>query len=187
LSSNGPSLQFQLDNQFGQTVNLADHKGKIVLLTFLYTKCTDICPTVTDNLRDLHQLLGNDAQNVALMVVSVDPKGDTIKSAHDYSQKWNMLDKWDFLVGSSEELSTIWDAYYLDPVEYDSNKDIDQGVIQVDSRGAIDTLQQSVTRRYAVTHSAPVYLLDKKGIARIVFTPPFEPEELVNDLRILME
>ena len=40
---------------------------------------------------------------------------------------------------------------------------------------------------YLVTHSAPVYVIDSDGIRRVLFTPPFNPEDLAHDVRLLLQ
>ena len=99
LSSKAPAASFRLQNQFDLPVSLSDHTGKVVLLTFLYTNCPDICPIVAVNLRDVHRVLGDDAGDVALVAVSVDPERDSVQAAYAYSEKWQMTHRWDFLVG----------------------------------------------------------------------------------------
>ena len=116
LTSAEIATPFQLEDQFGKSVNLTDHSGKVVVLTFLYTNCPDTCPIVTSQLLDTHRLLGQDASRVSFLAVSVDPERDSVGDAHTYSQKWDMVDKWGFLVGTREELRPIWAAYYIDPV-----------------------------------------------------------------------
>ena len=115
LTSNSPAPPFELENQFGQRVSLSDYKGEVLLLTFLYTSCPDICPLTTSHLRDAHEMLGDDADGVDFVAISVDPERDTVEEAYSYSQKWGMTDTWDFLVGERQQLSPIWKAYYLDP------------------------------------------------------------------------
>lgn len=186
LSSKAPAASFRLQNQFDLPVSLSDHTGKVVLLTFLYTNCPDICPIVAGNLRDVHRVLGDDAGDVALVAVSVDPERDSVQAAYAYSEKWQMTHRWDFLVGTKEELSDIWKAYYLDPM-VDDHPNNDKVQVQADQqRGAVGALQQQVSERYLVSHSAPVYLIDREGLMQVVFTLPFEPEAMAHDVRLLL-
>ena len=115
LSLPRPATPFELENQLGQSISLADHEGKVVLLTFLYTRCPDVCPLVTSQLRDTYQILGSDANDVAFIAVSVDPERDTVEAAYEFSERWGMTASWDFLVGDRNELSGVWSAYYIDP------------------------------------------------------------------------
>ena len=183
-----PAMTFELRNQFGQQVSLSDYAGKVALVTFLYTNCPDVCPIVTSQLGDAHAMLGDDASDVAFAAISVDPRRDSVQAASAYSDKWKMTYKWDFLVGGEGELSPIWKAYFLDPV-------IDEGSHQTDvhsdeenqPKGDVSGLRDDIADGFLVIHSTPVYLIDRDGIKRVVFTPPLDPEALVHDIRLLLE
>lgn len=184
-----PAAIFQLQDQFGRPFSLSDHRGRVVLLTFLYTSCPDVCPIVTSQLREVHQMLGQDAGRVSFVAVSVDPERDTVEAARAYSEKWDMLDKWTYAVGSREELSPVWAAYYVDPT-------VDEGQEQTPEKEASPTptrqtgvagLREDVLKEYQVAHSTPVYLIDQQGQTRVLFTPPLDTQALVHDIRLLLD
>ena len=81
LTSGDAAAPFELRNQLGDRVTLSDHAGKVVLLTFLYTNCPDVCPITTRLLRDAHELLGDDADDVSIVAISVDPERDSVEAA----------------------------------------------------------------------------------------------------------
>ena len=132
---------------------------------------------------------GGDAARVSIIAISVDPSRDTPQQVRAYSQQRNMLDKWSFLTGSEEELSDLWEAYYVAVERTD------------DSGGAIESLGTDLARdaltsgeglseqaAYLVTHSAPVYLIDQDGTMRSVITDlTLDPEPLVHDIRLLLK
>ena len=184
LTAGEPATPFELVSQSGRSVTLSDYAGKVVLLTFLYTSCPDLCPAVTAELRDTHKLLGDVADEVAFIAISVDPGRDSVESAREYSDTWGMTERWDFLVGDEETLSPIWKAYYIDPGIDHGPEDDEDGSAQDHDGGPLDRL---VEDSYLVIHSAPVYLIDRKGIRRVLFTPPLEPEALANDIRRLAD
>src|SRR6516162_1458068 len=68
-----PAPTFQLKDQFGNSISLAQFKGKPVVLTFLYTHCPDVCPLTAEKIHTAMQSLGSNAQNVAVVAVSMDP------------------------------------------------------------------------------------------------------------------
>ena len=179
LTAGEPAPDFDLVDEHGRAASLADYGGKILLLTFLYTSCPDVCPAITADLREAHRLLDDDAAGVSIVAVSVDPARDTVESARRYSDRWEMTDRWDFLVGDEEELSRLWAAYYIS-VAVDAESAEEDGK---DGGGALDTLARD---SYLVTHSAPVYLIDAGGIRRVLFTSPFDPEDLAHDVRLLL-
>ena len=189
LTSSDPAPSFRLSNQFGQPVKLADYRGKVVVLTFLYTYCPDICPIVTSHLRETYRMLGDDSRQVAFVAISVDPERDTVQRAHDYSEEWGMLEKWAYLVGDAEQLSSLWRAYYIGPaVDERVRNDQREAAAHSDvpHPASVEELGQNIAARYTVTHSAPVYLIDREGRMRVLFTLPFDPSALAHDVRLLL-
>ena len=180
---------FELTDQFGRSASLTDYDGDVVLLTFLYTYCPDVCPAVTGHLRTTHELLGDDAERVDFVAISLDPERDTVERAHEYSEAWRMLDKWDFLVGDREQLASIWKGYYVDPVQAEWIR----GEPTASPRAAgqtpsgADALRRAIATRYEVLHATPVYLIDRDRSIRVLFTPPLDPDAIAHDIRLLLK
>ena len=185
---------FHLSDQFGHHLGLQDMAGKVVVLTFLYTYCPDVCPIATETLRRAHQLLGNDASQVEFVAVSVDPRRDSVERAYRYSQEKGMQDRWRFLVGTEEQLAPVWQAYWLDPIRDVSDRRGDSpDSDHPEEPGDAEAHAQAVTAGgpgsggYTVSHTAPVFLIDRQGCRRVIFTSlSLDPEPLVNDIRILL-
>ena len=176
LTSNDPTPSFHLQDQFGQSVDIADLRGKVVVLTFLYTNCLDICPLITETLRRAYDSLGKDAQGTAFVAISVDPSRDTVEQIYRYSKQKGMLDKWAFLTGSYEDLEPVWLEYYV-AAEMETDAEA-----MTTALGAEDTYVG-----YLVGHSAPVYLIDPTGRLRVVFTNlTLDPKPLLHDIWLLM-
>ena len=187
LTARSIAPDFELTDQFGSSHSLAEHSGNVVLLTFLYTHCPDICPVVADHVRNVHRLLDDRAGEVSLLIVSVDPERDTAEAALSYSEAWQMEGSWSYLVGAEEELSPVWEAYYVDPVRIDSAEDsVDSGGGDSNLAG-VDALYEGVKLRYTVTHSAPVYLIDRTGVMRVLFTLPMDPADIAHDVQVLLK
>ena len=213
LTAREVATSFTLTNQFSRSVSLDDYRGKVVLLTFLYTNCPDICPLTTSNIREAYELLESDAEELAMVAVSVDPERDTVEEALDFSQHWQMADRWDFLTGQRAELERIWRAYYIDP-SVDSSADSHETSApssQPRRTGGVGAPGQDIPGRpvpaagsgqalskapgelvepskgYLVSHSSPVYLVDRAGLMRVVHTLPFEPDGLAHDIRLLID
>lgn len=167
-----PAALFTLQDQFGQLVSLSNLKGKVVVLAFIYTNCTDVCPLTTQTLGMAYDALGDDVKNTAFMAVTVDPERDTVQQAYSYSEQKGMLRKWSFLTGSRQELEPVWRDYYVD-----AEKETSQ-----------ETSVPGPTGGYLVSHSAPVYLIDRDGVLRIVTTtPPLVAQPLVHDIQLLLK
>ena len=191
---------FQLRDQFGETVGLSDLAGKVMVLTFLYTHCPDVCPIMTETLRQTYQLLGDDSSQVNLVAITLDPNRDSVERAYEYSQERDMLDKWRFLVGSEDELDSIWKSYWLDPIRGIPAGQVDRHDYSPDGNG--DGSRQDAalalededrpssvprTNDYLVSHTAPVFLIDKEGYRRVLFTDlSLDPHPLVHDIRLLV-
>ena len=188
LKSGDIAPNFELTNHAGQSVSLESLKGDVVVLTFLYTNCPDVCPIVTSRLREVQTLLESDADDARFVAVSVDPDRDTIESAREYLEKWELSANWHFLVGDGPELEEVWKAYYVDPAVSDHDPlESGQASPTPEPRGPIDTLSAEIAKRYLVIHSTPVFLIDRDGRRRVVFTPPLEPEMVAEDIQRLLE
>ncbi len=151
---------FALRDQFGTRVRLSDLQGQVVVLTFLYTSCPDLCPLVTGKLRKTIESLNNLTPRVAFLAVTVDPDQDTIKRVYTYSQQHGMLDRWHFLTGEAKQLQPIWEYYWVGKVWKDEKGD--------------------------VMHQAPVHLINRQGMIRVVYGNSFRPADLAHDITILL-
>ncbi len=180
------ATDFTLVDQFGESVSLSQKRGEVVVLTFLYTYCPDICPVVASHLTDIHEQLAKDGDIVkafSIIAVSVDPERDTVERAHEYSTQYGMLSDWAYLVGTESELSEIWDAYYVSPAPRQGDE---PETDPLDQDGSIDALLDLIGAAYTVDHQAPVYVIDRDGMMRSLFTLPFSPEDIAADVRSLL-
>ena len=179
---------FRLTDHFGKSVSLGLYnEGKVVVLTFLYTYCPDICPIVAHHIKSVYDSLGDDAGDVAIVVVSVDPERDTVERAREYSEAWGMAENWGYLVGSEDELSPVWEAYYVVAAVDEEARVADvPEEWKVDRVRGVDALSRDIASRYTVAHHAPVYLIDRQGRVRVLHTLPFDPADVVADIRALL-
>ena len=188
LTSESPAASFELRNQFGETVSMADRRGRVVVLTFLYTACPDICPLTAERLRAAYELLGEAAEDVSMLVVSVDPERDTEEAALAYSKKWGMERRWDYLVGDRDSLSATWRAYFVAASVEDGGGTVPATRPEGEAgKSGVEGLREAIEERYLVFHSGPVYLIDREGAMRVLFTLPFEAADLAHDVRLLLE
>ena len=188
LKSGDTAPNFVLTNQAGRSVSLENLKGDVVVLTFLYTNCPDVCPIVTSRLREVEELLGPEGNAAQFVAVSVDPERDSVESAREYLNKWKLSGNWQFLVGDRPKLEEVWKDYYVDPAVSDHDPlEPGQAGPTPEPRGAIDALSAEIAKRYLVVHSTPVFLVDRHGKRRVVFTPPLVPEEVTEDIRLLLD
>lgn len=154
-----PAPAFSLHDQFGKVVTLAQFAGKPLVLTFMYTHCPDVCPIMAERLHSVMVGLGADAQRVAVVAISVDPRGDSVASALNFSQVHHMVDDWHFLVGTHAELAPIWTKY------------------AIDAQPAAATVSM---------HTAVLYVIDKQGHERALLDQDFTTAQLTGDLKTLL-
>ena len=109
---------FALVNQSGKTIHVAQFRGKVVLLTFIYTRCplADFCPRMSANFAEIDKALASDAKAYAgthLLSVSFDPKYDTPAVLRSYggahTGKFTNEDfkHWDFAAPPVAELPKV--------------------------------------------------------------------------------
>ena len=84
MQSPDPAPDFTLTAHTGQPVSLSDFRGKLVLLYFGYTFCPDVCPTTLVELAKAVNLLGRKAEQVQVVMISVDPARDTPEKLAEY-------------------------------------------------------------------------------------------------------
>ena len=73
----GYGSDFRLSDHNGKSRTMADFRGKVVVMFFGYTHCPDVCPTTLAEMKQVMQILGNDAQRLQVLFVTVDPARDT--------------------------------------------------------------------------------------------------------------
>src|ERR1700752_3964948 len=78
----GRSLALADHNSAPRT--LADFRGKVVLLTFGYTRCPDVCPTTLSDLATAVRRLGDEGSRVQVLFVTVDPRRDSAELLRNY-------------------------------------------------------------------------------------------------------
>ena len=154
-----PTPNFTLTDQAGQKVSMADQRGKLVLLTFLYTNCPDVCPLITQNLNQALQMLGTQRDDVRVLAVSVDPEGDTPKSVDEYAKAHHLLPEFHYLIGSRDELTKVWKAYDVAAVASDPE---------------------------LVDHTAYTMLVDQSGEGRVIYDSQVKAKDVVHDVRALL-
>ena len=107
-----PPADFRLTDQDGRTTTLADVRGKVPIVTFLYTTCEDTCPLTTQQIRGALDDLGHD---VPVLAFAVDPPRDTPERARRFVAEQKMIGRMRFLTGPRAELAEQWRAYGIRP------------------------------------------------------------------------
>jgi protein SCO1/2 len=136
---------FALTNTHGERMQLAELRGKYLLLFFGYTYCPDVCPTTLADLSRAVQALGAKAEQVQVIMVSVDPERDTPQrlGAHLAAFDPSFIG----LTGTPEQVSALATAF---------------GIFYEKHEGSPAT-------SYLVDHTASVTLVDPEGYVRMLF------------------
>jgi len=111
-------------NQDGKKVNLREmvDSGKPVIFDFIYTTCTTICPVLSASFTNLRKQLGEDADKVQLISLSIDPEHDRPEQMKKYLSRYKAGKGWDFLTGSRENIDRVLrslDATVIDKMAHE--------------------------------------------------------------------
>jgi protein SCO1/2 len=151
---------FVLTDQDGAKMRLSGLRGKLVLMTFGFTHCPNICPTTLANLAAIcNGLPAQDRERVRVLFITVDPARDTPKALKEYVGFYAR--GFSGLTGSADEIAKVakdYGAYYEAQMQ--------------DSQVAGDY--------YTINHSAYVYLIDPEGRFAVLY----DNDKLVNHARI---
>lgn len=149
---------FTLTSQDGAHVSLADFRGKVVAVTFIYTLCTATCPVLTPMLSMVQDQLGSDfGRKIVFASITLDPERDTPEVLRLYAQAYGAdIRGWVFLTGSPAAIRDLTDHYGVFAVRND--------------RGDVD-------------HSFLTSIVDPHGILRVQYAGVrFDPQEFRRDL-----
>lgn len=158
-----PAPEIGLRSSTGKLVRLADMRGKIVMVTFVYARCPDICQVIVESMRAAKLDLGARGSRVELVAVSVDPEHDTPKLVNEFRRRHRVADSLQYVVGSRSRLESVWR---------------DWGV----------AAQENFDNPELVEHSGVVWLMDAQG-NRAVYVPLSEVtvKTLVHDATVLLD
>lgn len=149
---------FTLDDQDGRRVSMWSLRGRVVVVTFLYSHCVDTCPLTATTIGGALDEVGHD---VPVLAVSVDPANDTPGSAAAFLARRSMTQRMRFLLGSRATLAPIWARYGVRP--QGAGFEHSASTVLIDRRG-----RQRV--------SFPVDQLTDRGLAHDIVRLEAEPE-----------
>lgn len=162
ISGTGLGTDLSMPDATGTLRTLDSYKDKVVVVFFGFTQCPDVCPTAMAELAHTMELLGDDAKQVQVIMISVDPERDDPKMLLEYVGAFHP----DFigLSGTPEQLHTTaksFKAFYAK------------------APGA-------TPEQYTMDHSSSFYVFDKKGDVRILMGGNASAKEIADDLRQLL-
>ena len=112
-----------LVDQSGQKVSLRAllDGGEPVLVNFIFTSCTAICPVMSGTFAQVQKDLGADAGKVRMVSISIDPEHDTPAELSRYAGRFAAGPQWTFLTGASDDVVAVqraFDAYRGDKMNH---------------------------------------------------------------------
>ncbi|HZJ24852.1 MAG TPA: SCO family protein [Anaerolineales bacterium] len=110
----GEAPDFQLTDQNNSVVKLSDFRGRVVVLTFMDSKCADTCPLTAVHFREAYrQFDQNETQQVVFLGVNVNVEENAVADILETTRAWRLdeVPDWHFLTGSREELEPVWKDY----------------------------------------------------------------------------
>lgn len=159
-----PDLRFKLVGPWSKPLSEADFQDKVVMMFFGYSNCPDICPTTMAQLSQVMHLLGDDADKVRILFVSVDPHRDTPEKLQAYVEAFDTHAIG--LTGSEEQVAELARRYRV--------------AYQIEKPRTEDP------NSYEVAHSRGVYIFDGKGKAALLASDSETVEALANSVRPLL-
>jgi cytochrome oxidase Cu insertion factor (SCO1/SenC/PrrC family) len=156
LPGGGRPRDFTLTDQSGRMVSLSEFRGRVTVLTFLYSACGATCILIAQQIRGALDELPH---RVPVLIVSADPAADSPARVGRFLARVSLTGRVHYLTGPIGSLRAIWRAY---------------GVVPAGSG------------RSFFERSASVLLLDRSGRARVLFqSEQLTPEALSHDIRKL--
>jgi protein SCO1 len=152
---------FSLRGSDGSDLKLSGYRGKIVLLSFGYTSCTEVCPVTLGILAAARQELGAAASDVQVIYVTVDPERDNAARMRKFLGAFDPS----FLggTGTAQQLAAVRTDY-----------------------GISVSQKMPIPGGYVLSHSSFVYLIDRDGNLRALMPFGHNADDFAHDLRILL-
>jgi protein SCO1/2 len=149
---------FTLRDQRGAAISLSQIRGRVLALTFLDTRCLNLCPLQASLLGTVQSDLGKSAP-FTVVVVSVRPEADTPGAIAGFADAHGLKEPFYWLNGSRSQLAAVWGSYGISV--------------------------QAATGDLA--HSSVIYLIDRRGYERVGFADVPQPGWVEGDVRLLAE
>jgi protein SCO1/2 len=153
---------FALTDHTGRARTLKDFRGKVVALFFGYTHCPDVCPTTLSEFAMALKQMGNEAQKVQVLFVTVDPERDTPELLAQYVPAFNPS----FL------------GLYTDPKSL--------AKLAAEFKVVFQKNVGNDPKNYLIDHSAGTYVFDPQGRLRLLIPYGSKPKNIAADLHTLL-
>jgi protein SCO1 len=152
---------FTLVDQDGKSFHFSRARGKLVLVTFIFTNCPDLCPLLTAKFAAIQRALEEEKRDDYLLLsITTDPERDTAEVLKSYGERYKAdFHRWFFLTGSAKELAKVWGGF---------------GVTVRKAAGEIQ-------------HTTLTTLIDNRGMRRFdYYSDKWQEKEILKDISVLV-
>ena len=152
---------FTLVDQDGKTFQIVQTRGELVLVTFIFATCPDVCPFITAKFAAIQRALQEQKrEDYLLLSITTDPEKDSPTALKSYAHQYKGdLRHWLFLTGTRKQLERVWDGF---------------GVTVRKASGG------------QVQHTALTTLIDRQGTRRFdYYTDKWQEKEILKDIASL--
>ena len=152
---------FSLQGSDGHELKISHYRGKVVLLAFGFTSCTEVCPITLNTFAVTRRKLGPAAADVQVVYVTVDPGRDVPARLAKYLGSFDST----FVggTGTEDQLAAVRKSY------------------------GITAEKKVIGDDYTYAHSSFTYLIDRNGRIRALMPYGHSPDDYINDLTILLK
>jgi protein SCO1/2 len=151
---------FSLQGSDGSEVSLARYRGKVVLMAFGYTSCAAVCPITLATLAQARSTLGEMADAVQVIYVTVDPERDAAAHMKDFLAAFDP----GFVgaTGTPDALAAVREKYGVTATKHGTGDD------------------------YTMDHSSSTFLIDRSGKLRALMPYGHDAADFVHDIKLLL-
>jgi len=152
--------EFSLRGSDGAELTLARYRGKVVLMSFGYTHCAAVCPVTLATLAEARKSLGNAADAVQVIFVTVDPERDDVARMKAYMAAFDA--SFVGATGTPDALAAMRRSY------------------------GVTARKQGTSDGYVMDHSSSIYLIDRTGKLRAQMPYGHSAGDFVHDVKLLL-
>ncbi len=185
LGEYGEVPAFTLTERFGRRVTRDDLRGLVWVADFIYTECTETCPTQSLQFAHLQQVFAG-AADLRLVSITVDPVHDTAAVLRGYADRYAADDRWWFLTGDKQQIYCLAKVGFhlgvIDPAA--SGEPVCSQALRLGPAPA----WASHGSKGLIMHSARIVLVDRRGHIRAyhLATDPQSIGLLATNLRTVL-